>query len=490
MREIPHRPPLMPDDSVEADVLRFVRQHHPRASVRVHLRIPEEGVVLFTSYEPVGDFGDALVRDGFRLGDRIGWLDGADDDPRSFQVRREDRFLFSLAFIQTLQDKGLRRFTWGGPFVEAILANPDTPRETLARLVETEGDLHPRLIAHPGVRTDLPMLLALHRGRHVPDDAWRLVALPVLDRAARDPATPRDVLAAMLEVLARRDSLPELGLRLVDNAAVRGDAGLLLAAARLHADAYAPVRARAIGRLAALPDPPRALWMEIGWWETNPELIRHPRVRGDVDALWRVAWVDASRFPDVVAESHRFLLARPELGAEEVSEIAAFISGNLRACRPAPYPSRELGLAALAHPASARSEAVAIALVYTYEIPELRAAAYRRLTGKALPPHARQRPSGFSDAADFLQAHTLALVAVQQRDDWRRVVDAALARMGDTPEAAEWRRVLAENRDEDALYSLVLRRDERMNRLRRHSPFLALLSAEARNGLGVACDDL
>ncbi len=196
--------------------------------------------------------------------------------------------------------------------------------------------------------------------------------------------------------------------------------------------------------------------------------------------------VDPWRLPGVMAGAHRHLLAHPGTDAETVQRIAGEIAANLRRCRPYPHPARELAFAALAHPA-ARGDQVAGALLHARGVPDVRDAAYRRVTGRPPPPGGHPLAPAATEDGLLRMAHQMASHQVLQRD-WRPVVDAALARLGDAPEVAEWRRIFAEVRDDDKLANLLVAGDERMTRLRRRSPFLALLSAGERNDIGVACD--
>lgn len=477
------------DPEVDPAVLRFVRADHPKAWVEVRWSQPARGVVLFAAHVPLEPYGDSFRRDGVRFGERIGWIGEEPERERrrrAFRFGRGDAYLFSAEFAAGAREAGVG---WPHPFADSMAANPATPRETLALLVAEEPRLHARLLEHPRVREDVGLLAAIRRAGAVGPGDWRAAALPALERALRDPGARGEVLALLLETLGWGPPRPDLAEALVAHPGARGDTVLLLGAARLGGAGYERARRDAVERLVRLPRTPRAVWMDLPWWETHRHRVRDRRVAGDRAVLRRLRWgADPFRFPGLRAEADRLLLAHPEAEAEDVFEIAAEIAANLRRCRRYDYPSRAHALAALAHPAARADDRVAQALVYAYEVPEVRAAAYRRLTGQPLPPGRERRPAGWTDAAQLLQAHSLAVTRMYRVEGWRDTVRAAMRALPEA-EAAGWARLLDENPDDDAVARAVMRRGPEMDALRRRSAFLALLPPEERDDLGVPCED-
>lgn len=473
-----------------AEVLRFVSQETPSAEIGVLMSLPASGAMLFTANVKHADLREVVSRTGFRLPGRIGWMprDDGDHDPRVFQLRPDDDALFTPAFARALHAGTGRTGAWAYPFGPAMAVDSATPHATLVFLLETDVDLHRALLTNPRVRESLPLLTAIREAGGVSPHEWATAARPALDRATREPGATRKTLVLALEVLDEGRTSVEMALRVVDHPRARRDTALLLSAATIGGEPYAAARARAVDHLLEMRHPPRRLWLELPWWERQPERINDAAVRRDTAVLRKLAHdVDPWRFPAIRAGAHRHLLAHPDTDAETVHAVAWEIATNLRRCRPYPYPARALGLAALAHPASERDARIAQALLHAPGVEPVRDAAHRRLTNQPLPPGGLPLPFGYTEDGLLRMAHNVAAAEVQ-RQDWRPIVAAALARMGDGPEAAEWRRIVSGVRDDDEMAALLYPGDERMTRLRRRSPFLALLPPDLRNDLGVACD--
>jgi hypothetical protein len=212
--------PPSDNNPLGADVDAFIASAHlPQVHERRAIfRMPGRDLVLFTvTYGPPQDCGMAVSHDGLlhahnptaigydprctyagvlglKFGRKIGWVQDKPylgDTPERAQWRKllfplssQDEYLLSVPFLDTLASVFGRRGNVTQDLTSMVLAQPDVPRATLARLAESligDDNIAELLLAHPTVKRDSELLLGL---AHHPDRNLRRLALDALSPLA------------------------------------------------------------------------------------------------------------------------------------------------------------------------------------------------------------------------------------------------------------------------------------------------------------------
>jgi hypothetical protein len=459
----------------------------------------EEGFTLFrVEYDQPrrgGLFADAY---GLRYRGKVGWLDGGERPPyavrrRPFPVDAGDSLLFREDFARRLAEAEPR--LWRERVAPLLVRSPATPRETLARLLDTEPGVRGLAFQQEHVRRDLDLLLRLEGS----DITWRAAVLEAL--AAHRSEVELARLAALGELLLWGPANLAAADALLALPAARRDADLLTRlASRLYPTEYAAQRRRALELLLRLPSVPDSAFAVVEWWTARPELVRDPRVRRNQAALMRLHWLEGEGYRALRTEAHRLLLSDPAADPGNVFDVAAAMVQNARRCTPDPYPFREHALLALAHPAARKDERIAQVFAFAEVDLEVRDRAVEVLTGRRptrrpLTPAEEARRRRMREDMAYFQAHTLVSTLILRDDSTVERARAVLRRRAAAPnpprEVREWTRLLEETRDTDSLLRVLVQRSERMNRLRRASPFLELLTPQERDEIlaGVGCGE-
>ena len=407
----------------------------------------------------------------------------------AFRFDHADSLLRSPELAEAL--RGVAPGLWTETLAPMVVRDPATPVATLL-IAARIGALRDSVLADPRVRRDPAMVLRVPSGG-ASDTAWREAFLDAVQASGGARTVSSDVLRQVVGAMVYDGSHPALARQLVADRRVRASDSLLLTLIRSFPQRYPAARRDALRVLLSRRTIPDTVLTALDWWSVRPDLLdTAPRRLRPL--LATQLWELAEHAPDELkVRAARMLLRDPHTKPGTVHDIADEVAYNEERCHPKAYPSEELEMAALRHPAAKREPGLLQTLM-SVPNPRVRLAAIVKMAGDPPPPRLVERQAMQVEGARYLAARAasrhLETSGAAYVDSVRAVLSRWARMRPPPPELAGWRRVVAENPSPGALARRILAFDTPMVRLRRHSPFTELLPPAERAGAdNVHCED-